>query len=483
LLQRVGPFRIEGRFLRSRVARRIFVLIVLCALLPISSFALLSFHQVTAQLERDARDRLAQDAKQVGMTVLERLLLLDSTLRMLDTALLQGDRTPALETLPAALDELTRGRFLGLAVSPDALARSDGDPLLALFHGERDGDRRHLEQRGTWLRVVEAGATPRVVIAHLAESPSGFRFVAAELDPAFLFASDGLRPRTDLSVVTDAGVPVFRTTPSDAELPGGYSTTARLGAWPSTWITEESLTGTWSLFLQPIFRAPAWRFVLSEPTAAALAPMHDFRAVFPLIALLSLLGVGLASLMLIRRQLVPIETLHAATQRMAARDFAVRVEIPSNDEFGGLGRSFNQMAESIERQVAVMETVNGSTALSVERDRERLLGTLRRRDARDGRRRRCAAPDGCFEKPDRRLLRADRVGDLTGRSAPRRAGSRTRRAARRSTTSARAPSVPMRNHESEVIGVLQLVRRPAKEPSRATPAIWRSLSPPRRPSR
>lgn len=466
MLRNLGPLRIEGRFLRSRVARRIFVSIVLCALLPISSFALLAFHHVTDQLEREAGDRLEQDAKQVGMTVLEKLLLLDATLRVLDATLLEAGPTPALETLPPPLRDLARGRFLGLAVSPNASAAAESGPLLTAFRDEQPGDRQHLEERGSWLRVIEGGDRPRLAIAHLAGSPQKPRLVAAELNPAFLFASDGLRPNTDLSVVTDAGVPVFRTTPGDAELSGGYSTTARLGAWPSTALADDSLTGTWSLFLRPVFRTPAWRFVVSEPAAAVLAPVRDFRAVFPLVALLSVLGVGLASLMLIRRQLVPIETLHAATRRMAARDFTARVEITSNDEFQDLGRSFNQMAKNIQQQVAVMETVNQvGTALSVERDRDRLLDTILR-----GAMVVTGAKAGALHLMDtsdnleRQILRAeisDGAADLACCL-----DDLARRTAELSDTiddeSAGAFSVPMRNHESEVIGVLQLVTAPGE---------------------
>jgi ABC-type spermidine/putrescine transport system permease subunit II len=39
--------RIDTTLLRSKVARRIFVLFVLCALLPIAAVVILSFSQVT----------------------------------------------------------------------------------------------------------------------------------------------------------------------------------------------------------------------------------------------------------------------------------------------------------------------------------------------------------------------------------------------------------------------------------------------------
>ena len=62
-------------FLRSRVARRIFLLFVLCALLPVSLLAVLSFSHVTKQLHRQALRRLHHECKAAGLTIIERPLL------------------------------------------------------------------------------------------------------------------------------------------------------------------------------------------------------------------------------------------------------------------------------------------------------------------------------------------------------------------------------------------------------------------------
>ena len=43
--------KIDTTFLRSKVARRIFILFVFCALLPIAALAIISFSYVTNQLK------------------------------------------------------------------------------------------------------------------------------------------------------------------------------------------------------------------------------------------------------------------------------------------------------------------------------------------------------------------------------------------------------------------------------------------------
>src|SRR5262245_40872107 len=126
---------IDGRFLTSRVARRIFFLMLMCALVPTLSFAVLSFRQVLRQVELEATARLEQDAKQLGMAVLERLLLLEASLTVYDP------RAHA-EALPPFL----AGRFSKVELRPP--------PRLT------PQERAHLAAGGSLLRV-EPGRTPR----------------------------------------------------------------------------------------------------------------------------------------------------------------------------------------------------------------------------------------------------------------------------------------------------------------------------------
>jgi hypothetical protein len=61
--------RIDTTLLRSKVARRIFVLFVLCTLLPIAALLILPFSQVTRQLNQQSQRRLRQATKATGMGI------------------------------------------------------------------------------------------------------------------------------------------------------------------------------------------------------------------------------------------------------------------------------------------------------------------------------------------------------------------------------------------------------------------------------
>ena len=73
--------------------------------------------------------------------------------------------------------------------------------------------------------------------------------------------------------------------------------------------------------------------------------------------LLASLGVGVLALLLAallagwasRRLLAPVRRVAAATHRLAAGDYAERVQVQSEDEVGQLARDFNQLAHTLER--------------------------------------------------------------------------------------------------------------------------------------
>ena len=69
--------KFETTFLRSRVARRIFVLFICCTLVPIGALAILSFSQVEKKLNELSQRRLHHANKAVGMAILERLIFLE----------------------------------------------------------------------------------------------------------------------------------------------------------------------------------------------------------------------------------------------------------------------------------------------------------------------------------------------------------------------------------------------------------------------
>ncbi len=82
-------------FLRSRVARRIFVLFVACALVPMAVLTTLSFMEVSRQLRSQNERQLQQAAKSLGLGIYERLTILDSDLQVASLRTQLGDPMPS----------------------------------------------------------------------------------------------------------------------------------------------------------------------------------------------------------------------------------------------------------------------------------------------------------------------------------------------------------------------------------------------------
>src|SRR5215470_556886 len=108
--------KIRARFLRSKVAQRIVVLFVSCAMLPVTILAAVSFYEVSSQLHEDSERQLMRAGKSQGMAIYERLELLDSDLQFLGTQVSEHH-------LPV-INKVLQPRFESIAAfGPDGSAR------------------------------------------------------------------------------------------------------------------------------------------------------------------------------------------------------------------------------------------------------------------------------------------------------------------------------------------------------------------------
>jgi len=98
-----------------------------------------------------------------------------------------------------------------------------------------------------------------------------------------------------------------------------------------------------------------WVVIIEQPLIEAFAPVRAsvFRT-----AVLVLLGIGLsvlASLVLARRMVRPIQALQAGAARLGAGDLAHRFELRTGDELEALAREFSRMAARLQESYAGLE--------------------------------------------------------------------------------------------------------------------------------
>ncbi len=375
--------KIEPRFLRSKVGRRIVLLFILCALLPIGGLAVVSFTQVTNQLNEQSRQRLRDASKSKGMDILERLTLLELALRMMAANLNTGSTIPTPLSSQGP-NESVEQRFKRLSVvtdSPESNALLGS--ALEFPRNLTEEERQHL---GTGQSLLIGSPSdddlPLGMLMIQALDPTNLSqgSLVAEINTEYLWGLEGISPLTELSVLDALNRVMFCSTGSpDPFLPQLTQEIDRSSTGHFEWQDEdrEYMASYWSVFLKFRFLAPPWTVVMSESKADVLAPLADFQRMFPLVILMSFWVVLLLSLVQIRRSLIPLGKLQEGTRRIAQRDFDSRVTVTSGDEFQELATSFNTMATRLGQQFNTLTMVNEiDRAILSALDTERVAGTL-----------------------------------------------------------------------------------------------------------
>jgi HAMP domain-containing protein len=332
--------RIQFIFLRSRVARRVFLLFILSALVPVVMLVLLALGHLGGLLEDVAYRELAHAGKSYGMALFERL------------AALEDETASAVESAGrprrAMYSDCTSGWVRAIRVA-------SADELETLAPEAR----RRLLAGGT---VIVTGAQGRsgasVIILRAADPARRARILAVEPDPTCLWGEpDALAYLTDVCVLDSQGAALFcpRLPPASARaaVTGRTDGTTR-HAWRDD--GQEFIASHWTQFLGGKFAAPSWTVVASRPRAAALAPLRTFWTVAVPAIVVALLLVTLLTVVQVRRRLVPIELLTDATRRIGNQDFATRVTVRTADEFEELAHALNSMSERLGRQFFALAT-------------------------------------------------------------------------------------------------------------------------------
>jgi putative nucleotidyltransferase with HDIG domain len=347
--------KLNGSFLNSKVARRIFTLFVVCALVPIVALSLVSFTFVTRQLDHQIRRGLHQTAKSTGMGILERLQRLEAEMKQLANSGLSSET--ALENPPAWLST-DHFRSLALFVGGERkmiLGESLDTPTWSLEQWQDISGGR------TLLTTAEVPSGPaRVIVAMtvaLSEPERGIFVGEIETDFLWNSAPQTWLPMRELFIFDQSGRWLFGSRQETLELLGpapelnGFS-----GDFEWSDGETDYLARYWSLFLKSAFASPEWKIVVSEPSADVLSSLNRFMLILPLVILLCLTTVLLLSVVQIRRSLIPLEALRHGTHEIAAQNFDSRIEVESADEFEDLARSFNSMATQLGKQFRTLAT-------------------------------------------------------------------------------------------------------------------------------
>ena len=344
--------RIEGTFLRSAVARRVFFLFVLSAFVPAVMLAALSYGHVRGVINEYAHRQLAQAGSGHARALYDRLLGAHFILNAHTAQIRSGHGVE--NTNQVALQRVFRRAYL---VANQNVSVHFGSPVGELPPRIEPRVASYLAKGEVALILQPPGPSVRYPWLALAVDPSqpARGILVGELDPAYLWGDrEEFSYQTDMCVLA-AGAVVLYCTNESVEAIAQKVALGSVNGSPGN--ADDWVSATSWLFLKAKFGASDWTIVALTPGGRTIAALIQVAQTFLGVALATLLLVALLSVVQIRRTLVPLERLIEGTLRIAREEFDQPVNVARDDEFGQLARSLNSMASRLGRQMGAMRAL------------------------------------------------------------------------------------------------------------------------------
>ena len=343
--------RIEGTFLRSVVARRIFFLFVLSAFVPVVMLGALSYGNVRGVVNEQAQRQLVQAGSAYSRALYDRLLGAHFILNAIALQIRAGDKVA--DTKQFALQRVFRRTYFIV-----------NDDVSLLFGQPSQGRPPPIDLRGaahlargevTVQLTAQTDVKPWLAVAIDPSQPAR-GVLAAELDAAYIWGDqEEMSYSMDICVLAEGARVLYcsndkvKSTAAEFALQGADRTIRSGEGW---------LSATSGLFLKAKFAASDWTIVALQPGGLVIASLTQLTQRFLGLTVLILLLVALLSVVQIRRTLVPLERLMDGTRRIAREEFDQPVMVERDDEFGQLAHALNGMANRLGRQMGAMRALS-----------------------------------------------------------------------------------------------------------------------------
>jgi len=345
-------YRIEGAFLRSKVARRVFVLFVLSAIVPAAVLTVLSYAHVRSLDTEHAQRQLALEGSNYARGIYERLLGAHSILSVKTASLRARLNVKGSSTLDT--QEVFRSVYL---VIGDKVVTQAGEPPVGPLPQIDSRVRAHLAKGESALLPQEGPFRDRTMLATAIDPAKLERGVlVAEIEPVYLWGDKEEFSYQTQACVLDAMPKVLFCT--DEKLREVATGVVGKGKAVKAGDTEEWKYVSRGLFLRARFDVEDWSVVTFRPNAEVAATLARVTYTFLGVILMTLLFVTFLSVVQIRRTLVPLERLIDGTRRIAREVFDEPVPVESDDEFGQLAKSLNKMAARLGQQIGTMRALS-----------------------------------------------------------------------------------------------------------------------------
>ncbi|MCZ6560477.1 MAG: HAMP domain-containing protein, partial [Gammaproteobacteria bacterium] len=342
----------DRNYMRSTVARRVFTLFVLAALLPVVVAGVWSLITASRLLTEQAEEQLKESAKTLGVSVYERLGMAEMTLQeMAQTYQLEHfyPGTPFGRQQFAALAVITDGGLTSIRGSFDKIPELDEAALEHIASGLPLLLSQGTEGQVELLMLTSAGDAGEILIARLlAEYVWGNSYY--------------LPSKHQMCVLWNDFNPLYCSS-ENMQLALQDLTRDRplqINDTPIHWRQNERkyLGKIWQISLEPHFGHKPWMLLIGTPDREVLANVNDFRVVFVTVFLAALLVAAIISMSQIRKRMVPLEKLAIYAGHVSNKRFNEPLDVDSGDEFEGLANSLRKMSRGLANHFSILATMS-----------------------------------------------------------------------------------------------------------------------------
>ena len=348
-------------FFNSKFARRIFLIFVIAAAIPVTVVALLSLDHVSAQLRDQSHEQSRQTSKSVGMELFRRLSMAADELEQVARQL-GPDPVEQHQSLQTLVDTQLRyltelavvehgGSTSTLRTVFDQLPEFSVTQRQALVAGKTVLQARRVNEQLT--QILMARSLDTQTLEH--------GVLIGEVSQEFLWAVRSMLPSsTEVTILTSDNVIAYNSGLSEESLTSTIKpllSDSISGHFNLTIDNSTYLASYWSVFTESTFSMPYLLIVASQPEDEVLAPITDFRNIYSPALILAVLIMSFVAAGQIRKRLTPLVVLRDATQSIASGDFSRKISISTDDEFAQLAAAFNAMAGKLEKQFTSLSTM------------------------------------------------------------------------------------------------------------------------------
>ncbi len=338
--------KLDNHILHNRVARKIFLQFIFCAMIPIVTLAVISYFSVARQLTIQSQKQLHLASKVAVMSTLERLLSLKTELQTIVSKVSINYSTSHKDgkyfIIPQAEDSFAAIRFI--AEPTAVIPQFNGKPILINLADQQ------ILPAGTYLLIPLDTANPSKGM------------IAGEINLKNIWENDfQLRQNNlELSIFDTASQRLIFSSmiPPPTYPQQALPATRHAAIIPFEWQNNGNsyLACSRPLFFTGSFQGSDWMLVLGETKSSFRQVISSFQSSFPQTILITILAVLFFSLLQIRKRLEPLEKIKMGIREVGRKHFDHQLRITSGDEFEELANSFNSMSKALHQQFAILKT-------------------------------------------------------------------------------------------------------------------------------